>query len=145
MKEKLDLILSTAKADILSATNVKELNDVKVKYQGKNGEITKLMQGMRDIPKEDRPAFGKLVNDLRTAIDECYDARETELKELELQKERERENQRLLEETQQAKTEMKKTNVLLLSFFSMIIELEVNLEQTKSKLIYQTDYIISNI
>ena len=86
MNEKLDLILSNAKADISSATSVKELNDVKVKYQGKNGEVTKLMQGMRDIPKEDRPAFGKLVNDLRTAIDECYDKREAELKEIELQK-----------------------------------------------------------
>ncbi len=86
MNEKLDLILSNAKADISSATSVKELNDVKVKYQGKNGEVTKLMQGMRDIPKEDRPAFGKLVNDLRTAIDSCYDEREAELKELELQK-----------------------------------------------------------
>ncbi len=86
MKEQLDLILSNAKADILGATNVKELSDVKVKYQGKNGEVTKLMQGMRDIPKEDRPAFGKLVNDLRMQIDELYDARETELKEVELLK-----------------------------------------------------------
>lgn len=86
MKEQLDLILSNAKADILGATNVKELNDVKVKYQGKNGEVTKLMQGMRDLPKEDRPAFGKLVNDLRTQIDELYDARELELKEAELLK-----------------------------------------------------------
>ncbi|MBO7214940.1 MAG: phenylalanine--tRNA ligase subunit alpha [Clostridia bacterium] len=85
MNEKLNLILSNAKSDIAAATSVKELNDVKVKYQGKNGEVTKLMQGMRDIPKEDRPAFGKLVNDLRTAIDECYDAREVELKDLELQ------------------------------------------------------------
>ncbi|MBE5744008.1 MAG: phenylalanine--tRNA ligase subunit alpha [Clostridiales bacterium] len=84
MKEQLDLILSNAKADILGASNLKELNDVKVKYQGKNGEVTKLMQGMRDIPKEDRPAFGKLVNDLRTQIDELYDAREVELKEAEL-------------------------------------------------------------
>lgn len=86
MKEKLDLLLSSAKVDIASANSLKDLNEVKVKYQGKNGEITKLMQGMRDIPKEDRPAFGKLVNDLRTAIDELFFARETELKEVELKK-----------------------------------------------------------
>ena len=65
MKEQLDLILSNAKSDILGASNLKELNDVKVKYQGKNGEVTKLMQGMRDIPKEDRPAFGKIVNEYK--------------------------------------------------------------------------------
>ena len=85
MKEKLDVILQNAKQEIETVSTLKDLTEVKVKYQGKNGEVTKLMQGMRDIPKEDRPAFGKLVNDLRTAIDECYDAREAELKDLELQ------------------------------------------------------------
>ena len=86
MKERLDIILQNAKTEILGATNLKDLSDVKVKYQGKNGEVTKLMQGMRDIPKEDRPQFGKLVNDLRTAIDEAFAVKESELKEIELLK-----------------------------------------------------------
>ena len=86
MKEKLDIILQNAKQEILASQNVKDLGDIKVKYQGKNGEVTKLMQGMRDIPKEDRPAFGKLVNDLRTQIDELFSVKEAELKEIELQK-----------------------------------------------------------
>lgn len=86
MKEKLDIILQNAKSEILGASNLKDLSDVKVKYQGKNGEVTKLMQGMRDIPKEDRPQFGKLVNDLRTAIDEAFAVKECELKEIELLK-----------------------------------------------------------
>ena len=86
MKEKLDIILQNAKSEILGASNLKDLSDVKVKYQGKNGEVTKLMQGMRDIPKEDRPQFGKLVNDLRTAIDEAFAVKEAELKEIELLK-----------------------------------------------------------
>ncbi len=86
MKEKLDVILQNAKAEIISATNLKDLGDVKVKYQGKNGEVTKLMQGMRDIPKEERPQFGKLVNDLRTSIDEAFSVKEAELKKAELLK-----------------------------------------------------------
>ena len=86
MKEKLDIILQNAKQEILACQNVKELGEIKVKYQGKNGEVTKLMQGMRDIPKEDRPAFGKLVNDLRSQIDELFGVKEAELKEIELQK-----------------------------------------------------------
>ena len=84
MNEKLNVILENAKLDISASNSLKELNEVKVKYQGKNGEVTKLMQGMRDIPKEDRPAFGKMVNDLRTAIDEVYAERETELKNAEI-------------------------------------------------------------
>lgn len=86
MKEKLDVILQNAKAEIISATNLKDLGDVKVKYQGKNGEVTKLMQGMRDIPKEERPKFGKLVNDLRASIDEAFSVKEAELKKAELLK-----------------------------------------------------------
>lgn len=86
MKEKLDIILQNAKQEILACQNVKDLGEIKVKYQGKNGEVTKLMQGMRDIPKEDRPAFGKLVNDLRSQIDELFSVKEAELKEIELQK-----------------------------------------------------------
>ncbi len=80
MKEKLDVILQNAKDDINNAKNLKDLNEVKVKYQGKNGEVTKLMQGMRDIPKEDRPAFGKMVNDVRTAIDEMFAEKEVLVK-----------------------------------------------------------------
>ena len=81
MKDKLNAILESAKVDVSGAQCLSELNDVKVKYQGKNGEVTKLMQGMRDIPKEDRPAFGKLVNELRTAIDELFAEKEAVLKE----------------------------------------------------------------
>lgn len=81
MKDKLNAILESAKVDVSGAQCLSELNDVKVKYQGKNGEVTKLMQGMRDIPKEDRPAFGKLVNELRSAIDELFAEKEAVLKE----------------------------------------------------------------
>ena len=86
MKEKLDVILQSAKEEIQTVSTLKDLTDVKVKYQGKNGEVTKLMQGMRDIPKEDRPQFGKLVNELRTAIEELFSVKEAELKEAELLK-----------------------------------------------------------
>ena len=81
MKQKLDVILQNAKSEILSAETLKALGDIKVKYQGKNGEITKLMQGMRDIPKEDRPYFGKMVNDVRVEIERAFDEKEEVLKE----------------------------------------------------------------
>ena len=86
MKEKLNAILESAKLEIASSVTLKDLSDVKVKFLGKNGEVTELMKGMRDIPKEDRPAFGKLVNDLRSQIDELFSVKEAELKEIELQK-----------------------------------------------------------
>ena len=80
MQEKLEKIKISAENDISSAVDMKALFDVKVKYLGKSGEITELMKGMKDIPKEDRPAFGKIVNDLRNVIETAFSSREEVLK-----------------------------------------------------------------
>ena len=85
MQERISEIKNLAINDINSAKDLKELFDVKVKYLGKNGSVTELMKGMKDIPKEDRPAFGKIVNDLRVEIENAFDSREVDLKEVERQ------------------------------------------------------------
>ena len=81
MQEKISNIKALAINDINLAKDLKELFDVKVKYLGKNGSVTELMKGMKDIPKEDRPQFGKVVNDLRVEIENEFNAREVVLKE----------------------------------------------------------------
>ena len=70
MKEKMDKIKNEALALIESATTTAELNDVRVKYLGKSGEISALMRDMAGVPKEDRPMVGKLVNEVRFAVEE---------------------------------------------------------------------------
>ena len=86
MQEKIFQIKSLAISDIINAKDLKELFDVKVKYLGKNGCVTELMKGMKDIPKEDRPAFGKIVNDLRVEIENVLNERELVLKDEERSK-----------------------------------------------------------
>ncbi len=86
MKEKIAVILNNAKTDVISVTSLKDLTDLKVKYLGKNGAVTELLKGMKDIPKEDRPSAGKLVNDLRSEIENVFGEKEKVLKEIELQK-----------------------------------------------------------
>ena len=85
MQEKISQIKNLAINDINSAKDLKELFDFKVKYLGKNGSVTELMKGMKDIPKEDRPQFGKIVNDLRVEIESAINSREGVLKEIERQ------------------------------------------------------------
>ncbi len=87
MKEKLDGIKRDAIAMIESAETTAQLNDVRVKYLGKSGAISLVMRDMANVPKEDRPAMGKLVNELRTAVEgalnektELLAEREEELK-----------------------------------------------------------------
>lgn len=70
MKEKMDKIKNEALALIEFATTTAELNDVRVKYLGKSGEISALMREMAGVPKEDRPMVGKLVNEVRFAVEE---------------------------------------------------------------------------
>lgn len=69
MKEKLDAIRQSAIDLIAKAQSTAELNDVRVKYLGKSGEISLVMRDMANVPKEDRPAMGKLVNELRSAVE----------------------------------------------------------------------------
>ncbi|HIY96845.1 MAG TPA: phenylalanine--tRNA ligase subunit alpha [Candidatus Borkfalkia excrementigallinarum] len=84
MQEKLESIRREIETGIGQANSRKELFELKMKYLGKTGEITALLKGMRDIPAEERPAMGKLVNDVRAWAEELFAAREEELKGKEL-------------------------------------------------------------
>lgn len=92
MQEKINVILENATQDISKCESLKQLNEVKVKYLGKTGEITELSKGMRDVAKEDRPMVGKLVNELRGKIDTLLLEKETVLKEIETKKAFEKES-----------------------------------------------------
>lgn len=70
MKEKLEKLRAEALAEIDSANALDNLNDLRVKLLGKKGELTVLLKSMKEVPPEERPAFGQLVNDARAAIEE---------------------------------------------------------------------------
>lgn len=86
MKEKIEQIKLLAKENIENSTLLKDLSDLRVKFLGKVGVVTELLKGMKDVNKEDRPTFGKLVNDLRSEIETLFQKKESELKEIERQK-----------------------------------------------------------
>ena len=77
MQEKMDKLKNEALSAIESAKNTAELNDVRVKYLGKSGEISALMRDMAGVPKEERPIIGKLVNEVRFAVEDAL-AKKTE-------------------------------------------------------------------
>lgn len=86
MKERLSNIKELASVDVLNVTSLKELFDVKVKYFGKTGLITELSKGMKDVPKEERPNVGKMINEVRAEIEEAFLKREEVLKKEEREK-----------------------------------------------------------
>ena len=75
MKEKLSKIVEEALASIESSEQLDKLNDIKVAYLGKKGELTSVLKGMKDVLPEDRPKVGQMVNDARNMIEEKLEAR----------------------------------------------------------------------
>ncbi len=73
MNEQLKKITEEALSRIASCEDQAGLNEVRVAYLGKKGEITQLMKSMKDIPAEERPAFGQLVNDARSKVEEAIE------------------------------------------------------------------------
>ena len=53
---------------IETASNLKELNDIRVAYLGKKGPITEVLRGMGKLSAEERPKMGALVNVVREKI-----------------------------------------------------------------------------
>ena len=65
MKEKLEQIKAEALRQIEASDALEKLNEVKVNYLGKKGELTAVLKGMKDVAPEDRPKVGQLVNETR--------------------------------------------------------------------------------
>ena len=79
MKEKLQALADSARERIENSHNLEALNDVRVAYLGKKGELTAILKGMKDVAAEDRPKVGQLVNETRTKIEGLLEASKTKL------------------------------------------------------------------
>lgn len=67
---------------INNAKSLKDLDDIRVNYFGKKGEITQLMQSFKDMAAEERKEFGKIVNEARQSIEELIKDKHTKFNEL---------------------------------------------------------------
>ena len=70
MKEKLKAIREEAVSKILESENLDKLNEIRVAYLGKKGQLTEVLKVMKDVAPEDRPKVGQMVNETRAAIEE---------------------------------------------------------------------------
>ena len=69
MKEQLTAIRSAAAAALNSASTLAELEELRIQYLGKKGELTAVMKGMGKLSAEERPIIGQLANEVRTEIE----------------------------------------------------------------------------
>lgn len=69
MKEQLSAIKTSAESALEKALDLTELENLRVKYLGKKGELTSLMKGMGKLTPEERPVIGQLANEVRGFIE----------------------------------------------------------------------------
>ena len=62
-----------------SAQELKTLEEIRLEYLSKKGKIQGLMAEMRNLPAEEKPAFGQMVNDLKTSVSDALDKKKQEL------------------------------------------------------------------
>lgn len=81
MKENLNTILDEIKASLRDMQQNEALQELKVKYLGKKGEITQMMKQMGSLSPEERPAFGQKINALRKKAEEAIEEKRLEISE----------------------------------------------------------------
>ncbi|SHJ85537.1 phenylalanyl-tRNA synthetase, alpha subunit [Geosporobacter subterraneus DSM 17957] len=92
MKQKLEQIQQSAEAAISQAQSMDELEQIRVRFLGKKGELTSVLRGMGELSAEERPLIGKIANEVREAIESLLEQAVNGVKAIE-------KNERLVKET----------------------------------------------
>ena len=73
MQNKLNEIKELALKEIQEAKNSAAIEEIRVKFLGKKGELTTILRSMGNLSKEERPVVGKMVNDVKKVVEEKLD------------------------------------------------------------------------
>ncbi len=74
MQATLNAIVTTAQTELSTVQSRSDFEATKARYVGPNGALTVQMKQMGSVPKEDRPATGKLINETKMRVQELLDA-----------------------------------------------------------------------
>src|SRR3954453_6464686 len=74
MQDTLTALVAKAQTELAALKTRPEFEAAKARYVGPNGELTTLMKQMGTVPKEQRPAMGKLINETKTQLQTQLDA-----------------------------------------------------------------------
>lgn len=81
MGDKIQEMTEAVKKKLSEIKTLQELQELKVKYLGKKGEVTSMLKGLGGMAPEERPIFGQKVNALREELEKSMERREREVKE----------------------------------------------------------------
>jgi phenylalanyl-tRNA synthetase alpha chain len=84
MKERLQAMLNAARGAVNEVETEKSLQDVRVQYLGKKGEMTSIMKSMGALLPEERPIVGALANQVKEELEQLIEARLVEIRQIEI-------------------------------------------------------------
>lgn len=91
MNEKLDEILKNGLVQIENCDDLKLLDEIRVKFLGKQGELTSILRNMKEIPPEERKNVGMVANVVREKLEKALSEKFEKLETVSLEKEMEKE------------------------------------------------------
>ncbi|ACH39007.1 phenylalanyl-tRNA synthetase, alpha subunit [Citrifermentans bemidjiense Bem] len=82
MKDKLEALLDQALSELAQASTEEGVQELRVKYLGKKGELTSVMKGLGALTPEERPVIGQVVNTVKSKLEEAFEVRGGEIREV---------------------------------------------------------------
>ncbi|MBQ8359462.1 MAG: phenylalanine--tRNA ligase subunit alpha, partial [Oscillospiraceae bacterium] len=79
MKEQLEQLKAQALAALQEANSPAALEELRVRFLGKKGEVTAVLKQMGKLSAEERPVMGQLANNVRAEIEAKLDERKSEI------------------------------------------------------------------
>lgn len=80
MEEKLNAILQSANEVLAKASKPEEIEEIRVRFLGRKGELTQILRGLGELSPEKRGAMGKLANEIKAKIESAIESKIEELK-----------------------------------------------------------------
>lgn len=82
MKEKLFLLRERAKEDIFTLNEVQEIENYRIKYLGKKGELTEISKEIKNLDKSEKPIIGQILNEIKEEITKAIEIKKFEIEKL---------------------------------------------------------------
>jgi len=76
MREKLEELKNAALGELAKAATGEELQELKVRYLGRKGPLTEILRGMGQLPAEERPKIGEIVNQVKRTVEQTIKDRQ---------------------------------------------------------------------
>lgn len=75
MLDDLNQLESDALRDLEAVADADALEAWRVAYLGSKGRVRGIMSGLKDVPREEKPAVGKRLNEVKTSIESAFETR----------------------------------------------------------------------